>query len=168
MRISRPRDVVAAVDTALAGDTQWRHILSSAQSIHLGVFVEPFLTYVLQGMKTVESRFSITRSAPYNRVAAGDVLLLKRSSGPVVGLAHVESSQSVELGTATWPHVRSLATELCANEGFWTDRAHKRYATLIRLKSVRVLERPLAIEKKDPRPWVVLREQTTSDLPFLA
>src|SRR5688572_14494747 len=81
---------------AVAGDTYWASYLSTLLSndlppytLHLGVFVEPFLGYMLDGRKTVESRFSTRRFAPYHRAERGDVVLIKRSGGPIVGVCRV-------------------------------------------------------------------------------
>src|SRR5437867_4139305 len=58
----------------------------TAFSLHLAVLLEPYLGYVLEGRKTVESRFSAVRCPPYRRVQSGDVVLLKSSGGPVEGI----------------------------------------------------------------------------------
>jgi hypothetical protein len=71
-------------------------------AIHLAVFVEPFLQFVLDGTKTVESRFSTNRCAPYQSVRRGDVLLLKRSSGPIVAVAEVAQVWFYELDPSSW------------------------------------------------------------------
>src|SRR5882757_5711201 len=57
--------------------------------IHLAVFVEPYLSFVLEGKKTVESRFSVNRHAPYEQVRSGDLIVLKKSSGPICGVCRV-------------------------------------------------------------------------------
>src|ERR1700733_995238 len=79
----------------------WRDRISTAISshvgIHLGVFVEPFLEALLDGRKTVESRFSVHRWAPFDRVQSGDLILLKRSGGPVVGIAVAGEASYYEL-----------------------------------------------------------------------
>src|SRR5688572_1351393 len=59
----------------------------SAVGFHVAVFSEPFLTAVLTGEKTIESRFSSVRCAPYGEVAVGDIVLIKRVAGPVCGVA---------------------------------------------------------------------------------
>jgi len=64
------------------------HSTDSAR-LHLAVFVEPYLQYVLDGKKTVESRFGIHRRPPFGHVSEGDILLLKRSGGPVTGVCLV-------------------------------------------------------------------------------
>ena len=45
--------------------------------------------FLMTGKKTVESRFSQNGCAPYDQVAPGDIVLLKRSGDEIVGLAHV-------------------------------------------------------------------------------
>lgn len=37
-------------------------------NIHLGIFSQPYLTYMLEGKKTVESRLSKNKIAPYNQI----------------------------------------------------------------------------------------------------
>ena len=70
--------------TLLDENSYWDDYLNSFESwnefphgIHLAIFVEPYLTYVLDGKKTVESRFSINRSPPYKKVKSGDIVFVK-------------------------------------------------------------------------------------------
>ena len=53
--------------------------------LHLGIFSEPYLTYMLEGNKTIESRFSKNKIAPYKKISKEDIVLLKKSSGKIVG-----------------------------------------------------------------------------------
>lgn len=126
--------------------------------IHLGVFVEPFLGFVLNGTKTVESRFSVNRCAPYGKVCKGDVILLKASGGPVVGIANVRTVRSYLLDESTWRDIRSqFAKALCAQDpNFWTQRSKASFATLMAIKDVIALN-PVEWEKHDRRGWVVLQ-----------
>ncbi len=127
--------------------------------VHLAVFVEPFLKLVLEGRKTVESRFSLTRRAPFNQVQAGDVVLLKRSGGPIVGVCRVAQAWFYVLDPKSWKHVREeFAQRLCAEDpAFWSTRSCAKYATLLRIENVRALP-PFTISKKDRRGWLVLRK----------
>ena len=68
---------------------QWLSPHKACGTLHLAILVEPYLQFILEGRKTVESRFSVRRGAPYGTVQRGDVVVLKRSGGPVVGLAQV-------------------------------------------------------------------------------
>jgi hypothetical protein len=151
-------DLLQAVQSLLAYDGAWLRSLESADRVHLAVLVEPFLTYILEGKKTIESRFGERRSLPFERVMTGDVVLLKRSAGPVVAIARVALCESVELNAGTWPKVRAMSADICADEAFWTARKNKRYATLLRVDAVRALPN-FTITKRDRRPWVIVEER---------
>jgi len=153
---------------SLRHDPNWHGILADAvntrrRGLHLGVFVEPYLSLIIDGRKTVESRFAAVRQAPFERVARGDLVFLKRAGGPVVGIC--------EIGAAWFYHLdkrilRSLKVEftkaLCANEpGFWTRRSHASFATLMYVARVASLS-PMIWPKRDRRGWVTLREHRPS------
>jgi ASC-1-like (ASCH) protein len=57
-----------------------------SNSLHLAILNEPYLEYILQGKKTIESRFSLTRVPPYKQVSKGDIVFLKQYGDPIVGL----------------------------------------------------------------------------------
>jgi len=143
-------------------DHAWTESLEEAPQLHLAVLVQPYLDYILQGKKTVESRFGLTRGLPFGRVHSGDVIVLKLSSGPVVGMARASGSESMSLSAQSWPRLHSLEDKICADEAFWEERRGKRYATIVFLDKVRRVP-DLDVEKTDRRGWVLLRsnEQTT-------
>ena len=130
-------------------------------SVHLAVLVEPYLQYVLDGKKTVESRFSIRQSPPYGSVKDGDVLLLKRVSGPIVGLCQVATVWSYDLDPESLSELRAeFAAAICAQDPeFWRERSSAAFATLMRLQNVCPIS-PIHLEKRDRRGWVVLRRRS--------
>ena len=71
---------------------------TSRIGIHLAIFAEPFLSMVLSGEKTIESRFSRNRCAPYGEIYDGDIILLKEVAGPICGLALARRIWSYDLG----------------------------------------------------------------------
>lgn len=123
--------------------------------VHLAVLVEPFLTAVLDGRKTMESRFTLTRQPPWRCVEPGDIILLKRSGGAVVGVARAGEAQSHELSPPLFRTLRErFGARLCATDDhFWLSRADKNYATLIEISDVEPLY-GVAIQKRDRRGWV--------------
>jgi hypothetical protein len=133
----------------------------SSVSVHLGVFVEPYLQFILDGTKKVESRFSVRPCAPYRRVAEGDIILLKEVGGPIVGLCQVGSVWYYELAPDSLSELRAeFAAALCVQDPeFWHDRASASFATLMRLERVQPIE-PFKIEKRDRRGWVVIRRRS--------
>ena len=63
----------------------WRGYLASLSassstpfSIHLAILLEPYLKFILEGSKTVESRFSRHRIAPYGVVESGGCCSVER------------------------------------------------------------------------------------------
>jgi hypothetical protein len=165
--ILRPHLVTDLLE-AVSGDLFWEDYLGrivsndhAPYSLHLAVMVEPFLQFVLSGRKTVESRFSVNRCAPYGQVEDGDVILLKRTGGPIVGLCQVSERWLYQLDPGSWDFIREkFAKALCADSsGFWKDRENALFATLMRVRNVRKIA-PVKIEKRDRRGWVVLQRAT--------
>jgi hypothetical protein len=135
--------------------------------LHLAVCIEPFLRYILDGQKTIESRFSSMKCAPYQSCKLGDVVLLKKAGGPVVGICQIASVRFYQLGENSWREIKSFASEICAEDPtFWEAREAASFATLMRIKHVQAIN-PIKVEKRDRRGWVVLRrasEQHTLEM----
>ena len=141
----------------------WTQRLQAASSghagLHLGVFSEPYLTYILQGKKTVESRFGATKQPPFQRVGEGDILLLKRSAGPIVAIANVSDVWYYELeGIGFQSVVERFGCAMCLEDEFIRTKSSSAFATLIRLDHVQEL-RDMKVHKRDRRGWVVLRQR---------
>lgn len=157
------------LDESLTHDATWRELLRDAAkqvcAVHLGIFVEPYLSFVLDGSKTVESRFSVNKCAPWGRVFAGDILLMKASGGPIVGVGRIAHVWSYRLEPRTWKDIRKEFTiSLRAQDpGFWASRSKASYATLMRMEDVRPLPN-LPCHKRDRRGWVLLSERANSPL----
>jgi hypothetical protein len=137
----------------------------SRVGLHLGIFVEPYLSLVLEGRKTIESRFGVQRCAPHGRVSPGDFLLLKASGGPIVGLCQIKETWFFDLRVTALSSVRDrFARPLCAEDAdFWRARSHATLATLMRLDNIQPIS-PIAITKRDRRGWVTLRDANLLDL----
>jgi hypothetical protein len=162
-----PFDTIRRV---VAEDELWGSLLGEPGSelptcgIHLAIFVEPFLAYMLDGTKTIESRFSVTRQAPYRRVRTGDVILLKRVGGPVVGLCRVGQAWFYNLDMESWAYIREhFARAICAQDpDFWKARESASYATLFQVKNVLPFE-PVNWPKRSRQGWVVVSPGTQVD-----
>ena len=147
-----------AWDIALVEDLRRTCAAEAANSgvrVHVVVMHEPFLSLVIAGRKTVESRFSVTRRAPYRCVEPGDLMLLKKAGGPVVGFSTAGECQFLELTPAVLQRLRgSYARLLCVEDpAFWSSKERCRFATLVWLRDVTPLA-PMWCGKKDRRGWV--------------
>jgi hypothetical protein len=137
----------ARLKAAIGGDIQ--------VGVHLGVFVEPFLGAILDRRKTIESRFGIYRCAPFEKVRRGDIILLKRSGGPVVGLALAGDATYYELTADVLNELRDrFAVRLYAqSDEFWAACADKRFASLIEIDGTVKID-TMSVDKHDRRGWV--------------
>lgn len=160
--------LASMLQLAVKGDPFWETYLSPLIdsvplpfSLHLAVFVEPYLQFVLEGKKTIESRFSTRRFAPYNQIKKGDVILLKRSCGPIVGICQVAYPWFYQLDPDSWTSIQKDFSEaLCAQDPeFWKQRESASYATLIRIQHIKSIA-PIKYAKRDRRGWVVLQDST--------
>lgn len=127
---------------------------------HIAIFTEPFLSHLLAGRKTIESRFSDRQIAPYKRVYRGDVIAVKKSSGPV--LAHFIA------GSTTWEDmchplavgipevIHSMAPQLCADQTFLETALKKRYVTLITVTALTIYTEPIKIGRRGMAGWLCL------------
>jgi hypothetical protein len=156
--------LLADLRSAVRADAGWASRLAQfgtsaeANSVHVAILVEPYLRLLLDGRKTVESRFSNYRRPPYEQVRAGDVLALKQSGGPVVGVCEIAEAWFYRLTPDAVPRLQSrFAAALCAETtAFWRQAAARNYASFLRVKNVLSL-RPIPCAKRDRSAWVVLR-----------
>jgi hypothetical protein len=165
------RLVVTHLRGHLGGDRTWAEAMDRLDAapgarLHLAVMIEPFLSLLLAGDKTMESRFSRVRCAPWGVLNTGDVVALKKAGGPITGAFVAGKVLSIPLD----PHdpdqiaaVRSRhATAICAaSDQFWAGRADTRMATLAEVTAARAVP-ALPFAKKDRRGWVVLTTPATS------
>lgn len=141
----------------------WSAILDQAPRVHLAFLNDPFLGWILDGTKTVESRFSKVYGLPHGRIGARDVVLLKKSGGPIVGAFKVLRAEDYDRRAmgGTWDILRSqnLDAQIVADEVFWEARKDKKFATLIWIDQLRDLS-PIDVDKSagDRRPWIILRD----------
>ena len=149
------------------GDPEWSGFIEDCtlpgpggKSLHLAVFTEPFLSFLMTGQKTIESRFSHNGCPPFDVVSPGDVVLIKRSGNGIVGIARVGTVQHLTRKD-DWNAIRSLyQQQLCAiSDDFWSDVKDADYASLMwfdRLLAISAID----CEKRDRRGWVVIKHAT--------
>lgn len=125
---------------------------------HIAIMREPYLTRVLAGEKTIESRFLRVRSVPYDRVSVGDAIGLKRVGGPIVAVAPVTAVRQYDDLTPERiaALVAQFGTDLRLDPDFIAHIRDRRYAVLIWLGTLRRLPTPVYYVKRDRRGWVTL------------
>lgn len=137
-------------------EDELKKILSS--ELHLGVFTEPCLTYMLDGKKTIESRFSKNKILPYNNINSNDIVFVKKSGGDVVAYIKIGDVLFFDLNNYDIKEIKKKYNSyLCVDDDFWEAKKDARYATLIFIKEL-VQLKPFHINKKGMNTWIKLKE----------
>ena len=131
---------------------------------HLAILSPGWIELILDGSKTIESRFTKVRCAPFRKVHAGDIVYMKESGGLVKGMFTAEKVETFENLTDAqicdlfYKEYReqifsSLSALMRRPPEKWLTAKH---ATLIHVRDPVAFDDPLPFPKRDPRAWVVL------------
>jgi hypothetical protein len=127
---------------------------------HLVIVKKPYLDAILAGRKRIESRLSKTRPYSFGRVLAEDKLFLKVSSGPVCATAKAAAVKSFD--SLTPKQIIEIKqrynSDIIGSDEYWQSRSDCRFGFLVWLENVKSIK-PVRINKKDWRAWVVLTEK---------
>jgi hypothetical protein len=151
--------ILRHVRNSLCHDERWSRKLAGDSSeefgLHLAILREPYLTFIMEGRKKVESRFAKRPCAPYERVAEGDVVVLKPVGGDIVGVCEVEKVWFYRVDSTSLEFIKQrFGSLICpADASFWQERESKTVATLMLIKNVSALS-GIRIQKRDRRGWV--------------
>ncbi|MFA5240620.1 MAG: ASCH domain-containing protein [Phycisphaerae bacterium] len=127
---------------------------------HLVILKKQYLDKILDGSKTIELRLTKMPIPPFKTIAIGDKLLLKESSGPVCAVAQVSAvAEFRDLTPAKIAKIKAeFNAQILGEDEYWKFKSDSKFAVLVWLKNVRKIK-PVRIEKKDWRAWVVLTEK---------
>lgn len=134
------------------------------RGVHLAILREPYLGWVLDGTKTVESRFSVNKIAPFGQIVAGDLVVVKGGKGAVGAFTAAEVDCRQISGPGDLLAIRQEHGQgICAPNEFWEAQIAKKFATLVLVGEARPLP-PVPVQKRDMRGWVVLRHSRQPQL----
>lgn len=126
--------------------------------IHVAVLLPDYVRSILEGRKTIESRFSINRVEPFGRVRTGDRIYFKARGGPIAVTALAADVESREgLAPADVLAIRrALNHSILANDEYWRIKRRARFVTLIALHAVEPVVFGPAHPPFHGRAWVTL------------
>ena len=127
---------------------------------HLAIFSPDAVKSIFSGRKKIEGRFSQIKIAPFNKVSAGDIVLMKVSGEKIIGQFTVDRVLSFDHPRAEEMEYlkKRYGSGLVLPKSFWLDHEKINFVTLMFIKSVTKFIVPPEIPKKDLRPWVVLEQ----------
>lgn len=122
---------------------------------HLAVFDKTTALAILSGQKSIDTRFSKHKVAPFSQLSTGDIVYVKITGKEIIGQFKVKKviyfqelePSDIQKIYKTWGNqIKSSSVKAVA-----------KFGTLIFIgESERFLTSPLKIDKKDRRGWVVL------------
>lgn len=111
---------------------------------------------MLDGKKTIESRISKNKIAPYDRITKDDVVVVKKSGGGVVAFFTIKEVKFIDLRDNNISEIRNkYNNELCVSDEFWMQKKDASYATLMFIDKLIKLEE-FKINKKGMQTWIIL------------
>ena len=140
---------------------------------HLAILSPGWTELILDGSKTVESRFTKVRCAPFGKVDAGDIVYMKESGGLVKGMfrvAEVETYENLTDGQICDLFYKEYREQIFASMSALMRRPPEKWltakhATLIHISDPVAFDEPFPFPKRDPRAWVVLDQPLIADPP---
>lgn len=132
---------------------------------HLAVMGLKTINAILSGKKTVETRFSQHRIAPFGEIRVGDLVYMKPPGEEITGQFRVKKVFSFEgltpkdLEKIFLDYRKEISMgDSMEDERYKRGKASSRFGTLIFIgESERFITSPVKIKKSDQRGWMVLR-----------
>jgi len=131
---------------------------------HLAIMNKATVEAILNGIKTIETRFSQHKIAPFGVVSVGDLVYLKPPGEEIIGQFRVKKVFYFEGLTdkdmeKIFQDYGSKISVGCKEEDekYFSDKKSSTYGTLIFIgDSERFITSPIKVKKSDQRGWVVL------------
>ena len=133
---------------------------------HLAIFSPEAVKQILSGKKTIETRFSQKKIAPFGVVGKGDLVYMKPPGKDIVGRFTVKKVISIEgVDKEDFLEIQSKYGSLVSlgeqtlDKAFFDSRTSANYCTIIFIGNVeQFITSPIKIAKSDLRGWMVLEE----------
>lgn len=126
---------------------------------HLAIFKGQGAEKILAGQKTIESRFSRGRIAPFGVVGSGDLVYIKPSGGQIIGQFRVKKVifyDNLDYRDLSYLK-KKYGSGLAVERDYWVGKDQCKFGTLILIGDcTRFITSPIRLKKKDLRGWVVL------------
>lgn len=149
-----------------SGDQYWISKIEVLRDshIHVAVMVEPYITKIMKGEKTIESRFSQNKIVPWKRVFPGDIIIIKRSGGGFESVFEAGKVISKEImSPAEVEQIKNdFNDRLCIEDDWWERKSKSRYATLIPITHLLGFD-PFVIKFKNRQAWLELYQPNQDD-----
>lgn len=110
----------------------------TSKRVHVAVIFAPYVDLILRGEKTIESRLSVTRRAPFGCAQAGDRLYIKERGGAIRATAIIDRVRFDEdlSPTAVQDLANQYNDQILGPPDYWRSKHNCKYASLLWLTRV--------------------------------
>lgn len=126
---------------------------------HIAILRQPFYDLIISGEKTIESRWSLNKIAPFDKVKKGDIIYLKKSGCQISAKAVVKEVKQFNLTPTIANQIfEKYGKQICSDKFKNKEEyLNKKYLTLIWLENVEKI--PLMNSPKSHGAgWIVLEK----------
>lgn len=126
---------------------------------HIAILRQPFYDMVISGTKTIESRWSMNRCAPFNKIKVGDIIYIKQTGKPVTAKAVAKKVKFYNLTPEIVEEIRVKYGKFIGTDKFedWQSTLNKKYYTLIWLDKVEKIS-PIDVPRSNGAGWIILKD----------
>lgn len=117
---------------------------------HLAIMDRETINKILDGKKTIESRFSKNKITPYNRVKKGEIVYLKESGGDILATFEIDKALFFDnLDNKKILEIKnSYNKSINAPDDYFNYKSNCKYGTLIYIKNPKAIV-PITIYKNN-------------------
>lgn len=131
---------------------------------HLAIFTRNAIKAIVSGQKTVETRFSKKKIAPFGMVNVGDIIYMKPPGEELSGQFVATKVISIEgLDEKDWEWIKTEFGQkisfgsVAEMKNYYKEHEGSKFATIIQMGKIeQFVTSPIKIEKRDLRGWMVL------------
>ena len=121
--------------------------MNESKPIHFAFFSKGIIQQILNGEKTIESRFSKNQIVPYQRINTDDIVFMRETGAsknkpPICAFGIVQEVKFFEFGKGVSVNDVKFVygDKIKAPKEFWKAKQTANYATLIYFKEVHQLD----------------------------
>lgn len=150
------------LESDLQNNVYWKKkIFDTNCKIHLALMVEPYLSLILSGKKTIESRFSKKKIIPFNNISKGDIVILKKTGGGLAAVFEAGDIHFIQIESATdLKEIKeNYGNALCLEDEFWERKKDAKYVSLINITHMQAIS-SIVVKKANRQSWLTyIRER---------
>lgn len=121
---------------------------------HLVILKQPYFNMILSGEKTIESRWSVHKIAPYNKVKIGDILYLKETGKNVYYKAICSDVKFFEITHEVINMIKEKYGDGIKMRDY-SDCYNKKYCSLIWISNIEKIEE-MKVKRSNGAGWIIM------------